>query len=404
MPLPIRLLLVFITASFVAGQINHAIYRFAWNRRWIGPWLPAAEKAPSRHPTDRIPIIGWWNLQRESTIHGEGFWVRPLLIELAFPLAMVFLYLFEIDRGLYPPGVVVSTMDLHMQFLSHATLISLMMVATFIDIDEQTIPDNITVPGTFIGFGFAALFPRSLLPVWIPNDAPLAVAPSWLTQPGEWAATLDSETGLLIGIACLAAWTYAMLLPIRPWYRGSLVKRLTYLIVRISRTPRTKPLIGAFVLLAVLTALVWSRGDENWMGLLTSLVGMAVGGGIVWSVRVIAGPIVRKEAMGFGDVTVMGMIGAFLGWQASLIVFFVAPFFGAVIAIIQHFVTKDQRIAFGPFLCSAACFVIVCWVAIWERWGYPTFFWGWFVPVGIGVMLLFLAIALAIIQRIKRAF
>ena len=32
--------------------------------------------------------------------------------------------------------------------------------------------------------------------------------------------------------------------------------------------------------------------------------------------------------MGFGDVTLMGMIGAFLGWQAAVLTFFLAPFFG----------------------------------------------------------------------------
>ena len=32
--------------------------------------------------------------------------------------------------------------------------------------------------------------------------------------------------------------------------------------------------------------------------------------------------------MGFGDVNLMGMIGAFMGWQAAVLTFFLAPFFG----------------------------------------------------------------------------
>ena len=37
--------------------------------------------------------------------------------------------------------------------------------------------------------------------------------------------------------------------------------------------------------------------------------------------------------MGFGDVTLMGMIGAFLGWQAAVLTFFLAPFFGLAHAV-----------------------------------------------------------------------
>ena len=49
--------------------------------------------------------------------------------------------------------------DVHVQFFSHATLVSLIIVATFIDFDEQTIPDAITVTGTVAALFFAAACP-----------------------------------------------------------------------------------------------------------------------------------------------------------------------------------------------------------------------------------------------------
>ena len=38
--------------------------------------------------------------------------------------------------------------------------------------------------------------------------------------------------------------------------------------------------------------------------------------------------------MGVGDVTLMGMIGAFLGWQPCLMIFFLAPFFGLLVGVL----------------------------------------------------------------------
>ena len=76
-------------------------------------------------------------------------------------------------------------------------------------------------------------------------------------------------------------------------------------------------------------------GGPHWDGLLTALVGMAAGGGLVWLVRIIGTAALGREAMGFGDVTLMAMIGAFLGWQACLLVFFLAPLAGLVLGLVQ---------------------------------------------------------------------
>ena len=51
---------------------------------------------------------------------------------------------------------------IHAQFIAHAVLIALMLIATFIDFDEKTIPDWITIPGTLLGLLFAAVWPTTL--------------------------------------------------------------------------------------------------------------------------------------------------------------------------------------------------------------------------------------------------
>jgi hypothetical protein len=132
---------------------------------------------------------------------------------------------------------------------------------------------------------------------------------------------------------------------------------------------------------------VWLRGGESWQALLTSLVGLAFGGGLIWAVRVVGWVALGKEAMGFGDVTLMAMIGAFLGWQACLMIFFLSPFAALVIALAQWLFTGRRDIAFGPYLCLAAVVVILYWPAIWDAVG-PLFAAGWLVPTVLAVCLL----------------
>jgi len=60
------------------------------------------------------------------------------------------------------------------------------------------------------------------------------------------------------------------------------------------------------------------------------------------------------------------MIGAFLGWQAVLLVFFIAPFFGLVYGIINVLIGKGRTVPYGPFLCLATVVVVIAWSPIWS--------------------------------------
>jgi len=62
----------------------------------------------------------------------------------------------------------------------------------------------------------------------------------------------------------------------------------------------------------------------------------------------------ETESMGGGDVKFLAMIGAFLGWQKALLTFFLAPFFGVVIGVVNLVTKKDHTIPYGPFLALAA--------------------------------------------------
>ena len=95
---------------------------------------------------------------------------------------------------------------------------------------------------------------------------------------------------------------------------------------------------------------------DRGLAVASSLLGLGVGAGLTYLVGVLGKAVFRKEAMGFGDVKLMGMIGGILGWQAVIMTFFVGSAIGAVVGVSLMVIArrKDPQIAFGPFLAIAA--------------------------------------------------
>lgn len=94
--------------------------------------------------------------------------------------------------------------------------------------------------------------------------------------------------------------------------------------------------------------------DAFWNGALWSIIGLLAGGGSIYLMGLLGDVIFKKESMGGGDVKLMAMVGAFMGWKYALLTFFLAPFFGAIYGIIEKLRTKDSTIAYGPFLVLGA--------------------------------------------------
>ena len=58
--------------------------------------------------------------------------------------------------------------------------------------------------------------------------------------------------------------------------------------------------------------------------------------------------------MGGGDIKLMAMIGAFLGWEKAILTFLIAPFFGAIVGGVQKWRTGNSTFPYGPYLVLAA--------------------------------------------------
>lgn len=427
-PLPVRLALVFVIAACVASLANAAIYQFAWRRRLRSPWQTAPEGVIPRTWLDCVPILGWWRLRRESQVHGAAHWLRPLLIELLFPLGMAWLYWWEttalgllVDQAAGGLGAVDTDAlagPLHLQFLAHGLLAWLMLGATFIDVDDRIIPDEITVTGTLLGLMFMTLAPIALLPqLTAPKEMPIVgqelvtragnptgilLEPVHLAASSEWPAVLNGAphvNSLAIGLACYWLWCFAFVR--RRWVGvKGLAYALRFFAARVTRDLNSRPLREVTVIGSLAVLGVWFWGGPAWVGLLTSLVGLAGSGGIVWLIRVFAGVALRREAMGFGDVLLMMMVGTFIGWQAGVIVFFLAPFAAIVFGVVQLVTRRENELPYGPFLCAATMVVIVRWGVIWEQ-ARLVFNVPWLVPVVLLICLVLCGAILAVWQAIK---
>ncbi|MEO2030784.1 MAG: A24 family peptidase [Planctomycetaceae bacterium] len=111
----------------------------------------------------------------------------------------------------------------------------------------------------------------------------------------------------------------------------------------------------------------WMKHHHHWHGLIWSLAGMTVGATFIWLVRAISGRILGQPAMGLGDVTLMAMIGAFMGWQPALCAVSIAPVTAVVFGTLVRITTGRSFVAFGPYLAVSAVIVLSTWRWIWAE-------------------------------------
>jgi leader peptidase (prepilin peptidase)/N-methyltransferase len=98
-----------------------------------------------------------------------------------------------------------------------------------------------------------------------------------------------------------------------------------------------------------------------WLGWKNSLMGILLGGGVLLIVAYGYYFLTGKEGMGGGDIKLLAMLGAFLGWRSVPFIIFAASLVGSVIGIsVMLARRKDGRLAipFGPFLAFAAIIYI----------------------------------------------
>jgi leader peptidase (prepilin peptidase)/N-methyltransferase len=93
------------------------------------------------------------------------------------------------------------------------------------------------------------------------------------------------------------------------------------------------------------------------LALTDAILGLLLGGGILWGLAVASPYLFGKEGMGGGDIKLLAMIGAFLGWKSTVLTIMIGALAGAVVGIaliLLNIMRRDQYLPFGPFLVLGA--------------------------------------------------
>lgn len=330
--------------------------------------------------------VGGWISAAEREWNAEGGRPRPVgrAVAVGFAAATVLLWWWEVRlEALLPRGfdgaVRSSPADTAVRWLAHSVLLWFLAAATWTDLRFRVIPDWITATGCITGLVAAWARPEVLLPVAALEARDFAAAiemPDVLGRDGPLRASLDpaavaSPWALVAAAAAFAAWWWVATGPSDRFADGGWA----------GDVPDTGddpdaggggagPLApGRFALLAAGIAGVaaaWWGGGLPFASLEASLAGVVVTGGLVWATRAGASLALGREAMGLGDVTLMAMAGAWLGWQACVLACFVGVLVGLAHGVWQMAVGRGSELPFGPSLCVGVAGVVAGWRPAWE--------------------------------------
>ncbi len=436
LPFWIRIAILLGSGAIIGACINWAIYAWAmFLQRPISPWMQPAKGESERTLLDRIPVFGWPGRRRDSKIYGSGFWVRPMVIEIVCAIAVPWFYEWLAAGGLTAGNIVFVDPELNqiippvrwaqmceIWFFALGSLLALMCVGTFIDFDEKTIPDQVTVTGTIVALLFAAFSPTFRLPqvLSVKLAKVKAIDSIHYASPGDLTDWYLGTGAMVTAMLIFVIWIWALLPKFSPFYFGwrksirlswahaFRPKRKTKCDIRIRfrKTPAVTMLLVAMLLVGLTSiAMAWRwLSPLNLECLYSSFVGLAFGGGLVWAIRIIGTMALQKEAMGFGDVTLHAMIGAFLGWQAALLVFVIAPFAALLIVLLQFILVRQNVIAFGPYLCAGAVILLYSWHWVWPAAAAGVFALGPYLLMILAGSLVLMAIMLGVISWVKIRF
>jgi leader peptidase (prepilin peptidase)/N-methyltransferase len=109
------------------------------------------------------------------------------------------------------------------------------------------------------------------------------------------------------------------------------------------------PVVCALVPDLLVRKLGW-LGEPRLDAAAASILGALTGAALIWTIRTVASRLAGREAMGFGDVKFLAMIGGFMGWQGAVSALLLACVVGSFYGIARWLRGGDNVVPFGPWL------------------------------------------------------
>jgi len=238
----------------------------------------------------------------------------------------------------------------------------LILVLVFIwcaveDFRTLYISDAVLVGGTMLGVLLASVCPQFLYPLF---EGKRVNCNTFLQY---WNIRIKIES-IWVPITCCVFILFAVTtVPLRRdlvrrfgvvrWF--ILVKRRYVRYLWFRRNVIIALLIG---ITALVISWSWNLIDREFCS--TALLGAVFGLCLGWFVRIYSGHLLEVEAFGFGDVLMLGLIGAWIGWQLVIPVFIVSIPVGLAIALITKLLVAEfHGLAFGPALAIGGSTVLL---------------------------------------------
>lgn len=345
---------IFAFGCCAGSFLNVVIYRMPRDESLIKP--PSACPACGKHIRwyDNIPLVSWLLLGTKCRYCKAPISPRYFVIELLTGLVFVglFFLFFHTDLragvGTFPKGG-------WLIYLTSIILLAALIATSAIDLELWVIPLSVCWFVTVVGLIGSAIGVYIIDPAVIRNHALL---------PSASSKTASLATGAMIGLAI--SWILLATGLIKRSYESENQQDLPEKPDESAglqfnhRLEICREII--FLLPIIICSLAALRiiSERSWWvsfsqhpaiaGLLGSLWGYFVGCGVVWAARILGTLSFGKEAMGLGDVHLMGAAGAVIGASFVVVAFFIAPFFGLVWAGLRAFFKKTRQIPYGPFL------------------------------------------------------